>query len=66
VKAERRATAREYKWPVPTPDGCGVCARFVGELNPAIARSSACSSAADTDGGLARRYAVLAQSSDRS
>jgi len=24
VRAERRATAREYKWPVPTPDGCGV------------------------------------------
>jgi len=24
VRAERRATAREYKWPTPTPDGCGV------------------------------------------
>ncbi len=24
VRAERRATAREYKSPVPTPDGCGV------------------------------------------
>ena len=23
VRAERRATAREYKWPIPTPDGCG-------------------------------------------
>jgi len=24
VRAERRQTGREYKWPVPTPDGCGV------------------------------------------
>ncbi|MGH7761014.1 MAG: replication-relaxation family protein [Candidatus Dormibacteraceae bacterium] len=24
VRAERRARAREYKWPTPTPDGCGV------------------------------------------
>jgi protein involved in plasmid replication-relaxation len=24
VRAERRQTARQYKWPVPTPDGCGV------------------------------------------
>ena len=24
VRAERREKAREYKWPTPTPDGCGV------------------------------------------
>ena len=30
VRAERRQTGREYKWPVPTPDGCGVYQPFAG------------------------------------
>jgi hypothetical protein len=32
VRAERRTTAREYKWPVPTPDGCGVYLAASGRI----------------------------------
>jgi len=32
VRAERRAKAREYKWPTPTPDGCGVYLAYRGRI----------------------------------
>jgi hypothetical protein len=32
VRAERRQTGREYKWPVPTPDGCGVYLAAAGRI----------------------------------